>query len=646
MSIPHKPRRRMGAVIAIALVAVGLSACGSGGAGALDTGGTGAPVLKIKQTGPGLTQPTTGHGSKVEGGTATFAEAPASPPNYIFPMYSVEYCSSNNIDDLDSLLYRPLYWFGNNYSPTVDYNESIGEKPVFSDGDKTVTIHLKHFMWSDGEQVSARDLVFWMNVLKADPSKEWCDTVPGKFPGNVTSYKAINTTTFQMTMNRAYNPTWFLYNELSQLTPMPIAWDRTSLSQPAPSPTAANLPDTTKSSAGAVYDFLNQQSTKLSSWGSSPLWSIVDGPWKVQSTTSNGGVTFVPNGHYSGSVKASLAKFVEVPFTSESAMINEIKSQGTRALTVAYIPSQYAPLTKSFEGQGYDVNMASTYILNYFPLNLNAPTVGKVFQQLYFRQAFQHLVDQQGWIDHFLHGAGVPTYGPVPLAPKSDLVDTGSETDLYPFSTAEAAKMLKQHGWKVVPGGTTICEKPGSGAGDCGAGITKGQGIAFNIDYESGVTSVSEEMEDLQSQASKVGIKIDLTTHPFDDVASAATHCNAGAADCKWTAENWGAGWAYSWYPSGEALFSSTSVSNASNYANPKMDKLINATITATPKQEPAAMAAYVKYTEQQIPAVWLPEAVGSFGTPSAGSLIDAKLGGFAANSGGDITPENWYFTK
>ena len=644
MNVGPNPLRLIGALSCTALLAVGLSACGSTGvSGATTSKSVG---LNIKQTGPGLTEPTTGRGSRVKGGIATFAEAPASPPNYIFPMYSTEYCAANNIDDLDMLLYRPLYWFGDDYSPTVDYNESIGRKPIFTDANRTVTIDLKHYRWSDGEQVTARDLVFWMNVMEAGPSKEWCDAVPGKFPSNVTSYRAVNPTTFQMTLNRSYNPTWFLYNELSQLTPIPIAWDRTALSQPPPSATAQNLPDTTRSGATAVYNFLNNQSTKLNSWGSSPLWGVVDGPWRVQSTTSNGGVTFVPNKDYSGPVKATLDKFVEVPFTSESAMVDQLKGQGTNALTVAYIPSQYQPLTKSFEDQGYDVNMASTYTLYYFPLNLNAPKVGKVFQQLYFRQAFQHLVDQHGWIQQFLHGAGVPTYGPAPLAPQNELVNTAAETDLYPFSIADARKLLQSNGWHVVSGGTSTCVRPGSAAGDCGPGIAKGEGITFNIDYESGVSSVEEEMEDLQSQAAQVGIKISLTTHPFDDVAAAATHCRTGAPDCKWTAENWGAGWAYSWYPTGEALFGSNSVTNASNYSDAKMDRLINATITATSTQERAAMAAYLNYTEHEIPAVWIPEAVGGFGTPSAGSLIDSKLGGFAANSGGDITPENWYLTK
>ena len=636
-----------GVLLALVLLALGVSACGSsGGGGTTSGGGTQTTALNIKQTGPGLTEPYTGSGAKIKGGTVTFAEAPGAPPNYIFPMYSAEYCGTNNILGLDALLYRPLYWYGNNYSPSVDYNYSVGQKPIYSNGGKTVTIHLNHFMWSDGEQVTARDLVFWMNVLKANPASEWCEYIPGKFPDNVTSYRAVNPTTFQLTFNKAYNPQWLLYNELPMLTPMPMAWDRTSLSAPAPKADAPNLPDTTKAGAQAVYKMLSTQGTKIDSWSSSPLWSIVDGPWKLQSTTTNGEVTFVPNKAYTGEVKPTISKFVEVPFTSESALVNDLKSQGTSALTIAYIPSQYQPLTSSFKSAGYNVNLASSYAIYMMPLNLEAPKVGKVFQQLYFRQAFQHLVDQPGWIKSFMHGAGVPTLGPVPLAPPSKLVSGSVQTNPYPFSVSDASKILKAHGWKVVPGGQTTCEKPGTDTDECGAGIQRGQGISFNIDYLSDVVATQEEMQDLQSQASKVGIKISLSTHPYADVYAAAAHCTTNQPNCKWTAENWGGGFYYEYYPSGEQLLYSTSVINYSNYKSPEMDKLVNESGTAKPGQEQATMNAYARYAVQQAPVVWLPEAVGDFDAPTAGNLIDSKLGGYTSSAYGELTPEAWYLTK
>ena len=175
--------------------------------------------------------------------------------------------------------------------------------------------------------MTSRDLVFWMNLLKADPATEWCGYVPGLFPDNVTSYSAPNPQTFVMHLRRGYNPEWFIYNELSQLTPLPCAWDRTSLSQPAPTSDNSHLPDATRAGAAAVYKFLDAQSRNLGSWASSPLRGVVDGPFKLRSFTADGEVTLVPNPDYSAnSAKPSISQFVELPFTTETSIYNEIRS--------------------------------------------------------------------------------------------------------------------------------------------------------------------------------------------------------------------------------------------------------------------------------------------------------------------------------
>ena len=66
-----------------------------------------------------------------------FTEGPDAPPNYIFPMYTFEVCSTTNVNQFMDMMYRPLYWYGNNYSPTIDYSHSIGQRPAFSNGGKT-----------------------------------------------------------------------------------------------------------------------------------------------------------------------------------------------------------------------------------------------------------------------------------------------------------------------------------------------------------------------------------------------------------------------------------------------------------------------------------------------------------------------------
>jgi len=637
-------------------IAVGNSPRGLAIAGGLVWVSAQAPLTRVPTSGPGLTRPTSPGGTKTPGGTVFFTETANVKPYYIFPMYNFGACTPTNVGQLMNMLYRPLYWYGNNYRPTVDYGYSIGQPPQFSDGDKTVTIKLNSWKWSDGETVTSRDLMFWMNVLKADPATEWCGYAPGYFPDLVTSYSATDPTTFVMHFNKAYNREWVQYNVLSQLTPLPLAWDRTSLSQPAPTSDNGHLPDTAKAGAAAIYKFLDGEAKKLRSWSSSPLWKVVDGPFKLESFTNAGEVTLVPNASYSGSRKPTISKLVEVPYKTDAASLIALRSGGPSAVTVANIPSQYAPAIPTLTAEGYDFNRAASYSFNYFPLNFNSSAttspggepVRYIFRQAYFRQAFQHLVDQQGWITAFFHGSANPTCGPIPLAPPSPLVNTTAiSARPCAFSVAAARQLLSANGWNVVSGGTTTCVKPGTGAGECGAGINAGEGISFNVDYISGVVSLQDEMKDLAAQARRVGINLALTMHSSDAVYGALVPCTPQQATCKWQAENFDGGVIYgpAYLPTGETLYAPGSGANVGSYSDPKMTRLIQATVTGPAASEATALTEYEKYAEQQLPVVFGPTQIGTY-NGNAGVLVAKHLGGYAANALGFMNPEDWYFTR
>jgi peptide/nickel transport system substrate-binding protein len=601
----------------------------------------------------GPTGPVSSVGTKVAGGTAYFMEGPGGAPNYIFPFPSAQYFSAANFGQLLSELYRPLYWFGNSNTPAVDLNYSIGQQPVFTNGDKTVTITLNNYKWSDGEQVTSRDVEFFMNMMFAEKDN-WGDYTPGFFPDDVVSASYPSSSTFVLNLNHGVNPTWFLYNELSQITPFPIAWDRTSLTQAAPSPTAAHLPDTTTAGIKAVYTFLADQAKNVTTYAASPIWSVVDGPWKVQSFTSTGQITLVPNADYSGSPKPSLAKFVELPFTSDTAIINAIRSLGPSGLSFAELPDEYLTQLKTVESEGYNATNFPSYEFNFFPLNLGNPTYGPVFKQLYFRQALQHLVDQSGWVSHILDGYAVPTYGPVPTAPKNSFADAQELSDPYPFSISDAANLLKANGWgDVALGKTAYCAKPGSGTGECGAGIPSGFKLAFGIDYQAGAVITQEEMLDLKAQASQVGMNIELTSQPFDQIISKLTDCGPGGQSkpsspaCKWTGLNFGGGWVYApdFEPTGESLFYTGSAADYEGYSSAEADKLIEASTTAPASQAQAALDAYENYIIQQVPAVFVPTPTGD---PTVASIVltSKHLGGYTNNVYAYLTPETWYLTK
>ena len=632
--VPGNLRRRAAALALVALCSIWLGACGS--------------PLTVPTT--SATAGASGRGTVVTGGTAYFAELPETPPDYIFPLVSGQYFTVENTNDFQTLLYEPLYWFGDHASTSIDYPLSIGNAPVYSDGNRVVTITLKHYLWSNGQPVSARDVIFWINLLKANRD-EWASYVPGGFPDNVTSASALDATTVRLHLNAGYDPVWFTYNELSQITPLPLVWDRTSLSARQPSRgTSGGLPDATPSGARSVYSFLNDQARNIGSYASSPIWSVVDGPWKLVGLTTDGTATFVPNRRFSGPNRPRLAKFVELSYTSAAAEFSVLRAgsgvagPGVAAgdqISVGYVPDNDLPQSGALKAQGYRLVDWFPFQFDYFEPNLNNPQVGPILRQLYFRQAFQHLVDQEGWIHAYYGGLGLPTYGPVPASPPNPYADANASLNPYPFSVSAARALLIDHGWKVVPNGVTTCERAGTGAGDCGKEIAAGERLDFTLLYPSGLVYTDGSMVDLQSVAKQVGIEIALKEVTPTTIASTILSCLPHQAACSWQLGQYGAGWVFEpdHYPSGEEIFETGALGNVSNYSNPTTDRLIVATTKATAAGARAALDAYQDQVRLQLPDFW---------QPSPGTLVtvQSNLHGFVPNAYGFISPEEWYFTK
>ncbi len=547
-------------------------------------------------------------------GTATFAQLPATTPNWIFPMEGLQYFSVANIDQFQYLMWRPLYWFGTNGQPTFNAQRSLAAAPRFSNGGRTATIVLKHYLWSDGRPVTTRDVRLWMDMLLAT-RKLWAAYVPGNFPDNIAHISYASATTFSITFNKVYSPYWLLYNELSQIIPVPQhAWDRTSVHGPV-----GNY-DLTTRGATQVYTFLTAQSKLEASYTTNPLWKTVDGPWTLRSfDPSTGYAAFVPNSAYSGSPRPRLARFVELPFTTDTAEVNALRAG---QVDYGYIPQQDVSQIGYFKSRGFQVVPWISWQVTYFPINFTNPVTGPIFHQLYIRQAMQHLIDQPGYIKAFWKGYAHPTYGPVPTEPSNPWASPYEKDNPYPFSISAASQLLSSHGWSVHPNGTTTCTSPGTGAGQCGAGIASGTPLTFSMQYVSGSVPYTQEMEAMRSAFSLVGITINVSSAPFNTVIGNAVPCNPKTGSgCKWDMEYWGAGWIYApdYYPTGGEIFATGAGSNSGGYSDPIND----ANIAATHSQPgTGVMFKYENYLAQQLPVLWLPTGVSQI------SVINTHLHG------------------
>jgi peptide/nickel transport system substrate-binding protein len=596
---------RLGASLAVAAAALAASACTSSG--------------------------NSGGGTPTSGGTATFALQPGTTPNYIFPMLTAAYYSVANIEQFQRLSFRSLYWIGNAQGqPVVDPAMSLAAQPTYSDHDSVVTIHLANYKWSDGQPVTTRDVAFWINLLKANKAN-FAAYIPGEFPDNLKSYKVVNAKTIELTLTGSFNPTWFTYDQLSQITPLPTqVMDKTSATGKA-----GNY-DQTTAGAKQVFNFLTAQSKDTSTYGTNPLWKTVDGPWKLVSYQSTGYAKFQANPAYAGPTKPKLKYFVEQPYTTDSAELNVLRSGNT--INYGYLPEQEAAQSGELSSQGYTTTPWTGWGTTFFLMNWQNPTTGPLVKQAYIRQAMQSLIDESSYVKGPLKGYGHVNYGPVPSQPQNPYVDSYEAKGPWPFSPKTAKSLLSSHGWAVKPNGVDTCTSPGSGASHCGPGIKAGTQLSFTLKYGSGIVWVSQTMQALKSQFSQAGIQINLASAPFDSIISLLTPCKASQASCSWQMLNYGGGWTYGVdpYPTGDQLFATGSGSNSSNYSDPKADQLISSTVHST-----ASLTQYENYLAQQVPVLWMPQPDYQI------SEISNKLHGTSPQSPIEsLTPENWYFTK
>jgi peptide/nickel transport system substrate-binding protein len=576
------------------------------------------------------------HGpSKSQSSTITFAEVPGAQPNYIFPYLGCQYFSVATTTQFQMLMYRPLYWFGLKSSSAFVPSLSLADPPVFSQGDTVITIDLKGWKFADGQTVDAQSVMFFLNLYRADPSS-YCGYNAGYgIPDQVrTATGSGNTVT--ITFTQSVNPNWILYNYLSEITPLPNSWDITAPGHASTCATGAYGAAATDAACKAVEKYLDNQSSKVSTYPDAMWQSGVDGPWRLTAYDSLGNVTFKPNRKYSGPVKAKVATVKEVAFTSTQA--EEMQLQAGK-LTIGFVDPgvltqpaprpgavgpNWSPLTSK-----YDLITGPLWDFNYAPFNFSKkdPKWAAV-SQLYIRQALQLATDQTGVIESVDKGYGFPSYSPLPPNTPSSLA--AAVPNPYPYSTTAAKALLASHGWRIE-GGVQTCERPGTASNECGAGITKGYTLNMSIIWASGTPSLDETFAAEIADWKSIGVIFSHSTATFNNVIA---DCNSGAG---YELCSWGGGWVYApdYYPSGETLFTPKGGFNPGSYSDAHMTTLVNATTFGT-----ADLTAYATYAAQQLPVLYQPQAY----TPTEILKTLKSSIGFQVNPLGDFMPEYYSY--
>jgi len=607
--------RRLAAIAAPVSLAVVLAACS----------GSSSPSAS--------NSPGTPPGHAIKGGTVNEAWVGASP-NDIFPLPPVTNTNGYNAN-LTSLLWPTLVYQGDGGQSIVNPKESLYSSLKYSNGDKQLTIVLKHWKWSDGQPITSRDFTFVYNLLKAE-AKNWLDYVPGLFPTDVTSVQTPNSSTVVLNLDRSYNPAFYTEDVLSYVPLLPQhAWDKTSAGGKV-----GNY-DQTTSGAKAVWNFLQKEGAQMSSFTTNPLWKVVDGPFTLVNFSSNTDWDYVPNKHYSGPAMPHLARMNDVVYTTDTAELDALRSGNVQ---VGGLPLNDVQQLPELRAQGYSsatqpIPGVAQILPNFYGTN----TVSDMLlRQLYIRQALEDLINRKQIIAKVYNGYSDPGSGPVPIAAggpwASPLEKSGGP---YPYSVSNAVALLKAHGWKVTPSGTSTCQKAGSSAGECGAGIPAGTPLTFTLAYSSGSTSFDEQEAAIQSSESQGGVKINLKSEPFNTLAATVGVCNASshpASACNWELVDEGYDPDLGLYPAGSEFFLTGAPDNQGGYSSAKMNQLINATEYGSSTQ---AFYTYEDYAARQLPWLWLPNS-------SLIVVYKSTLGGVAPLNpfSGSINPEDWYYTS
>jgi peptide/nickel transport system substrate-binding protein len=581
------------------------------------------------------------HGTPEQGGTVTIAETPGSGPTYIMPITPEQDFSVYTTDQFSTYMWRPLWWTPLGSSPAIDYSQSIASAPPkFSDDNKVATITLKsNWKWSDGQPLTAKDVEFAIDIEKAavelSPDNFGAFT-PGEFPQDVVSVTAQGNYTVVVTLSKSFNQNFQFLNQLALITPMPWhAWSKTSANGPI-------VDFTNPANAKAIYNFLNKESSSLSTYGSDPLWQVVDGPYKIQSfDPSTDGNTLVANMNYSGPVKPHISVIDNVAFTSYTAEFDELL---TGAIDVGTVDFSDFPQIAHLKSLGYTVWGYPDFGFNYIPYNFVDKTgdFNNIISQLYIRQALAHLQDEPAVINSkgIFDGAAGQAYGPVPAVPASPFAPSNALSNPYPYSVSAASQLLSSHGWAVKPGGITTCTRAGSASNDCGAGIPAGTPLTWNLIYASQPSFIGTQCEAWASSAKQVGITINLSSKTFNYITeNIQDPGNTPSEDNTWAMQDYG-GDTDPLYPTTDTIFNTTGSFNTGDYSNPTADSLINASVYSS---NPDAVQAEVSYITEQQPALFQPN-------PDLVTAFKNTLGGtqssFAESSQYQYGPEFWYFVK
>jgi len=469
--------------------------------------------------------------------------------NSLLPLFNNESVGDAEINER---LFSHLLWIGTRI--TIRWHKSLARSITVSDHDRRFLVRLRHWRWSDGRPVTAADVVYSLQLIRAFGFR-YLDYGMGGIPGIVARIRALGPHRFVIVTRHRVNPRWFEYNGLSQLRALPrFAWKGYSAADLAARQTEPRLV------------------------------RVVDGPYRLQRFVLGREVVLVRNPNFSGP-PAPLGRLVYKMYTSSEGAFWALRSGH---LDVGNIPHAL------YRARHLLHHLRSCYTdggfgINYVTLNFRNPRVA-FLRNVDVRRALEYAINQRLIIDVAYNGLGVPGFNPVPGNPPTYLSPYLRHLERHPglmYRPARARALLRQAGWRRRSGEGWVRRN------------AQGQPLAFTLLFFSGSRTIVIAVDILKQQWRAIGVDVHLRALPFNLVLAKLDnpHSSWQAGYIAWTYEP-------DYYPTGEGMFNTGGGENYGGYSNPTLDRLIHATNVKPGRRW---LYAYERFAARHLPVLFTP---------------------------------------
>jgi peptide/nickel transport system substrate-binding protein len=442
------------------------------------------------------------------------------------------------------LLYPELVWV--NRFQQIDWPRSLASAITSPDGGQTYEVTLRPWHWSDGVKVTSNDVAYGLRLIR-QLGETWTGYGTGGMPFLIQSLKVEDATHFAVVLTHRANAEWFIYNGLTELTPLPEhAWQKYNIDQ-----------------------LLQLQS-------SPSFFNVVDGPLKISQLIVGQDAVFVPNPAYDGP-KMHFSRLVFRFLESDGIGLQDVESGD---LDMANLPFALWGAASHLPGI-YKVTMTPQEKWYFISINFKNPAAA-FFHDVRVRQAMADAINQPQLSALVYHGQGIPVYGPVPPDPP-DFLSPAMKAGHYPvgYRPEQARALLLAAGFRPGPDGIMV---------------KNGVRLSFNFIISSGDTTTELVTNLLDAEFRQAGIEIKVHEMEFNQMVAVIDGPPAG-----WES-------AYldmnlSPYPTGEGLFQTGAFQNNGGYSDKTMDKLIEASVNRPGLD---GLYAYEDYASAQQPVVFV----------------------------------------